>query len=586
MMTKLAAAALGQAPADILLKGASVVNVLNGEVVLTNVAIVGDWIAGVGDYHEAQEVVDLEGSFLIPGLIDARIQLESSRLNLPGFARAAIPYGTTTVIGDPEELINVLGWSGFLDLLRVEPVLPLDVYYPIPALAPAVEWPNLAVSPDSSRVAQVLRNYAHSNSFGEMSSFPEEYLKDPDFQEALEAAVTADAAAAAESADPALPASAQSSGKLPRVFVAPNDPIDGESACAREAAEKLFLGRHILIQEGSAVKYLDQILPLVTERNAADFSFCSGQRSAADLIAEGHIDNILRFAVAWGLDPVIAIRMATLNPASLYGLTDRGVIAPGYLADIAVVNSIHLFQVKQVYKRGVRVAENNKFSSPEGNGTARPGLPGENSAGPKLSLPSALRDKLNYAPPAGSTRARIIEVISARFNTRSGWQSIGALEPEYDIMKAAVIERANRGDRVGLGFVRGFGLKAGALASTVAHDQHNLIVIGADEEAMVLAAQTVAEMGGGLAVVSGNLKVLATLPLPIAGLMSDETAEKVALKHAEVNAAAQGLGCTIYDPFLTMAYLTLPVIPALKLTEQGLISINEESETQLVELWD
>lgn len=583
MMTKLAAVALGQAPADILLKGASVVNVLNGEVVPANVAIVGDRIAGVGDYHEAQEVVDLEGSFLIPGLIDARIQMESSRLNLPSFARAAVPYGTTTVIGDPKELINVLGWSGFLDLLRVDPVRPLDVYFSIPDLAPAVEWPNLAVSPDSSGVAQVLKNYANYNSFGEISSFPEEYLKDPDFRETLEAAA---AATAVELAEPALPASTQPSEKLPQVFVAPNDPIDGESTCAREAAEKLFFGKHILIQEGSAVKHLDQILPLVTERNATDFSFCSGQRSAADLIAEGHIDNILRFAVAWGLDPVIAIRMATLNPAWLYGLTDRGVIAPGYLADIAVVNSIHLFQVKQVYKRGVRVVENGKFSSTVGGGNTRPESHAVKPAAPKLSLPLGLRDKLNYAPPAGSTSARVIEVFSARFNTRSGWQSIGALEPEYDIMKAAVIERANRGERVGLGFVRGFGLKAGALASTVAHDQHNLIVIGADEEAMVLAAQTVAEMGGGLAVVSGNQKVLATLPLPIAGLMSEETAEKVALKHAEVNAAAQGLGCTIYDPFLTMAYLTLPVIPALKITEQGLISINEETGTQSVELWD
>ncbi len=581
MMTKLAAAALGQAPADILLKGASVVNVINGEVVPANVAIVGDRIAGVGDYHDAQEVVDLEGSFLIPGLFDTRIQLESSRLNLPGFARAAVPHGTTTVIGDPEELINVLGWPGFLDMLRINTAQPLDVYFPIPAKAPAVEWPNLAVSPDSSGTAQFLRNYANYHSFGELYSFPEEYLKDPDFRENLEAAADAE-----ELAGQALSAMTQPSGNLPRVFVAPNDLIDGESASVQEAAGMLSLGRHILIREGSAVKYLDQFLPLVTERNAADFSFCSGQRSAADLIAEGHIDNILRFAVAWGLDPVTAIRMATINPAQLFGLNDRGVIAPGYLADIAVVNSIHLFQVRQVYKRGVRAAENGKFNSPAGNGATQPDSPRVKPAAPTLSLPPALRNKLNFAPPPGSTRARIIEVINDQVYTRPGWQSANALEPEYDIMKAAVIERANRGDRIGLGFVRGFGLKAGALASTVAHDQHNLIVIGAEEEAMVLAAQTVAEMGGGMAVVSGSQKVLATLPLPVAGLMSDETAEKVALRHAEVNAAAQGLGCSIYNPFLTMAYLTLPAIPTLKITEQGLITLNEEGETQLVELWD
>jgi adenine deaminase len=571
-MDQLIEVALGKAPADILLKNAFVLNVFNGEVVQANVALVGDKIAGVGDYQEGREVVDLTGSFLIPGLIDAHIHIESSMLTPPGFARAVVPHGTTTVIADPHELVNATGLSGLEYMIKASKQLPLDIYYQIPSCVPATTLETAGARVDAEAVAQAFKDYPDSRGLGEMMNYPGVYMQDADLLAKIK--TTRACGKIVDGHSPLL------TDKLLQAYVAAGVQTDHECTSASEAEEKLSLGVHILIREGSAAKNLDQLLDMVTSTTYPYCSFCCDDRHPADLLAEGEIDHILRHAVAWGLDPVTAVRMATINPARLYGLTDRGAIAPGYLGDIAVVDSIYTFRVKQVYKRGVKVAENGNLIVPMPAVTDPDLL---KSVLQTINLPQDLRQKLNYKPPVGVKRARVIEVISDQLVTRQSWLPIGAIEPEYDVMKVAVIERYNRGGSVGLGFIRGFGLKAGALASTVAHDSHNLIVIGADEEAMFLAAKTVAEMGGGLAVISGNNKVLATLPLPVAGLMSDESAERMALKQAEVNSAAQALGCSIYSPFMTMSFMTLPVIPALKITDQGLVDVNQ---FKLVDLWD
>ena len=526
---------LGQAPADILLRGASVLNVFTGEVLRTNVALVGERIAGVGDYHEGHEVVDLTGRFLIPGLIDAYLHLESSMMTPPAFARAALPHGTTTVIADAQEIVNAIGLIGLEYMLEAGQSLPLDIYYLISRDYPEIYQKNPAVLSKMVTAQEVSKRMDREASF----------LNEKYFQALAAAGVR----------------------------------TDHECTYPREAEEKLELGVHILIREGSSSKNLDQLLNMVNTTTYPFCSFCSDDRLPQDLIAEGEMDHILRYAVAWGLDPVTAVRMATLNPARLYGLQDRGAIAPGYLADLVVVDSIYAYRVQQVYKRGVKVVDKGKVTVPPIKDKLASSLRASVTRTVHLT---GLDDKLNFTPPVGAERARVIDVLGDQLVTRMGWVSVGAIDPEYDVMKVAVIERGGKRGSVGLGFVRGFGLKTGALASTVAHEDHNLIVVGAEKEAMLLAAETVAQMGGGLAVVSAN-KVLATLPLPVAGLMSEESAEKIALKYAEVNAAAQGLGCTIYAPFMTMSFLTQPSIPALKITEQGLVEVNQN---KVVDLWE
>lgn len=569
-MEHLIEVALGQAPADILLRGANVLNVFTGEIVQANVALAGERIAGVGDYREGREIVNLTGSVIIPGLIDAHIHIESTMLTPPAFAQAVVPHGTTTVIADPHEIVNVTGIAGLEYMVKASQNLPLDIYYQIPSCVPATNLETAGVEIHAPDIARIWRDYPASPGLGEMMNYLGVCQKDPGVLDKIRAA--REAGKIIDGHSPLL------SDKLLQAYIAAGIRTDHECTSSYEAEEKLALGMHVLIREGSAARNLDELLHVVNQNTAPFCSFCSDDRQPGELITEGEMDHILRYAVAWGLDPVTAVRLATLNSARLYGLHDRGAIAPGYLADLVVVDSVYAYRVKQVYKRGVRVAENGNLLVPVKSDLDQALL---KSVTQTVHLPD-LRQKLDYTPPAGATRARVIEVLADQILTRQGWAAVGALDPDYDVMKVAVIERYNRGGSVGLGFVRGFGLKTGALASTVAHDSHNLIVVGADPETMCLAAETVAQMGGGLAVVSGQ-KVLATLPLPIAGLMSEEGAERTALKYAEVNAAAQGLGCSIYAPFMTMSFLALPVIPALKITDQGLVDVNQ---FKLVELWD
>jgi len=552
-------AARGDADVDLLLRNAQVVDVHGATLRLASVAIRAGVIVGFGEGYQATHTVDLEGAYLCPGFIDGHVHLESSMVMPPEYARAVVPRGTTAVATDFHEIANVLGLAGIRALMRAGEGLPLDIWVMAPSCVPATDLETAGARLEASDLLE-LRSESRVIGLGEMMNFPGVVHGDPGVLAKLEAF----RGAPIDGHAPGL------TGRELAAYAGTGIGSDHECTTVAEACEKLALGMRLAIRQGSTARNLEALLPAVTTSNSRRCYFCTDDRHPEDLLAEGHLDQILREAVAGGLDPLIALQMATCNAREFLGLQGTGVVAPGYIADLVVLADLERFSVRQVYKNGVLVAEDGHLLSQA-----------------VLELPSA-RNTIKIAwekagdirVPARSARLRVMGIIPDQIITESlvceprVEEGLTVSDPDRDILKLCVFERHTGSGNVGIGFIRGLGLRSGAMASTVAHDSHNLVVAGVADADILAAARSVEAMGGGQVVVDGG-EVRAALPLAMGGLMSMEPLEAVAAEVRSLRGAARELGCGLRDPFMALAFMALPVIPALKLTDRGLFDIGE-----------
>ncbi len=550
--------ARGDEPADTLLRNCKMVNVFTGEIIETDIAIVHSRIVGLGPY-EAHNVVDLGGRYVAPGLIDSHVHIESSMVPPPEFARAIVPRGTTTVVTDPHEIANVLGLEGIRYMMEMAKHNPLSVYVNAPSCVPSTHMETTGASLEWYDL-EPLQREEYVIGLAEVMNFPGVIAGD----ESTLNKIRSFRKAIKDGHCPGLV------GKGLTAYV--NASIGSDHECTRveEALEKLRLGMYIFIREATNAHNLKDLLPLVTPENSRRICFCTDDRQPADLLEEGHIDFMIRTAIAEGVPPITAFRMATLNPSEYFHLHDRGAIAPGRRADLMIFSDLQAPVAELVYRGGKLVAQEGVL------------LPWERQVRTSILRSSMNVDwsHVNFEIPAGGGQVRIIEAIPDQLITNHLIEDTPQVDGtvtvdlERDILKIAVIERHLATGNVGKGLVRGLGLKRGAIASTVAHDHHNIVVVGADDQSMLAAARAVAQTRGGMAAVDGD-RILAKLPLSIAGLMSDQPIEQVRDQMAELLRAAHQLGSSLHDPFMAMSFLALPVIPSLKLTDHGLVDVDK-----------
>jgi len=556
--TPIITAARGDAPIDLLLTNSRIINVFSGCVTDGSIAVNDGYIVGFGDY-DAAETKDLQGRYVAPGFIDSHVHIESSMACITEFARAVAPHGTTTVVADPHEIANVLGATGIDYMLRSAEDQPMDCLFALPSCVPATDMETAGARLDAGDLGPF---FAHPRivALAEMMNYPGVIFTDAEVMAKLALARrhhrTMDGHA------PGL------SGRQLFAYVAAGIASDHECTRADEAREKLELGMHIMVREGTCARNLDALFPVINTNTWHRMMWCTDDRHPHDLLTEGHVDAVIRKAVAKGLDPVTAIRMGTINPAEYFGIKDAGAIAPGRKANLVVFSDLSDIRAEKVFYMGRPVAENGRL------------LPTVLRPAPVAVPPSLRLDPrgLDFSIPAKGSRVRVIRAIADQVVTRCEIMAVNEKEGfavadvAKDMIKLAVVDRYTGQARIGKGFVTGLGLKRGAIASSVAHDSHNIIVAGVSDAEMQAAVTAVVAMGGGLAAV-GDGKVLASLPLPVAGLMSDQPVETVRQQMDGVITAAKDLGAVLSDPFMTLGFLALPVIPDLKLTDKGLVDV-------------
>lgn len=557
--TRVLAVARGDAPADLALDGGRVVNVFTHEILGQSVAVVDGIIAAVGEARDARDRIDLGGRLLLPGLIDAHVHLESSMVVPSEFARAVVPRGTTTVVCDPHEVANVAGLDGVRWMLTASADLPLDVLVMAPSCVPATDLATSGARLTAADLA-TLAGEPRVLGLAEVMNVPGAVLGDPEVHAKLDTF----AGFPVDGHGPGL------GGRWLDAYIACGIGSDHECLRVDEAMEKLRRGMRIFLRQGTGAKNLIDLLPAVTAATLPRCALCTDDRHPHDLLDDGHIDHLLRLTIEHGLDPVEAVCLATLSAADAFGLNDRGAVAPGRRADLVVCSDLGSFSAEMVFAGGRMVARDGK---PVGD------WPAVDPGG--LSLPPAMAidvDALDFRVPASGSSYRVIGIVPGQIITEHLVENLSvengsALpDPDRDIVTLAVVERHHGSGNVGVGFVRGLGLRQGAIAGTVAHDHHNLVVAGCDETSMRTAAAAAAAMGGGLVAVDGE-RVISRLPLPVAGLMSDRSLAEVRAGLDDLVTAARKLGCTHPDPFMILSFLALEVIPALSLTDRGLVDV-------------
>lgn len=555
--------ARGERPAELLFKNASLVNVLSGEIHPANVAVDDGRVIGFGDY-EARQVVDLAGAYLAPSLIDGHFHVESSMLTAPEFARAVVPHGTGAVVVDPHEYANVLGLDGIRYVLESTKNLPVDFFIMLPSCVPAthLDTAGARITADDLKLMIADERIA---GVAELMNFPGVYLGD-------ENELAKIAAGKGKNIDGHAPGLR---GKNLNAYALAGVRSDHESTEVEEAREKLRLGMHLLLREGSTERNLAHLLPVINAHNSANCSFATDDKLAGDLAHEGHIDHAVRVAIAHGLPPITALQIASINTARHYRLRNHGAIAPRYWADFIVFDDLKNLQVRQTYKKGILVAENGKYLAP---------------SPANVPLPRSTMN-LRYEPAqlsvkAGAGKIRVIEIVPNQIVTKevivppkiAGGEVVA--DVERDILKLVVVERHRATGNVGVGFVRGFKLRHGALGSTVAHDAHNVVVVGTNDADILGAIRELEKLQGGQVAVADGV-VNAELGLPVAGLVSDQPLDEVIRRIDGLNSAAHALGCDLAAAFMTLSFLSLSPIPELKLTDQGLIDAVNLRQTGL-----
>lgn len=553
--------ARGAQPADLLLTNAQLVDLYNLDVIRGDVAIAGGRIAGITvaaepSRYRAADVIDLQGQYVAPGFIDGHVHIESSMVTIPEFARAVVPGGVTTVITDPHEIANVLGITGIRYMLEVAKWNPLSIFVMASSCVPAGPYESAGAKLSSYDLENLMQD-KWVLGLAEMMNYAGVLAGDPEVIAKIEAA-------GARPLDGHAPGMR---GMDLNAYAAAGIGSDHECTTREEALDRLRRGMVVMIREATPARNLKDLLPLVNPNNARRFMFVTDDRNPLHLLEDGSIDGMIRQAIRLGLDPLLALQLGSLNAAEHFRLYDRGAVAPGRRADLVVFKDLQTLRTSMVYRGGQLVAKNGELV-PYTRPADPPTLP------VSLSVP---RSSLRFAAPANGKRIRVIEIIPNQIVTGAAVDDAKIADgaavaaPERDLLKIALIERHTGSGRVGVGFVRGFGLKFGALASTVAHDAHNIIVVGADDESMRAAVEIILEMKGGLVAVAG--REVMKLPLPIAGLMSDQPIAVVADQLRALLQMARRMGSTLEDPFMTLSFLALSVIPALKITDRGLLDV-------------
>ena len=553
------AVARGDVPAQLILRNAQLVNVLSGEIYLTDIVIDQGDVVALASGYEAKQVIDLNGRYVCPGFIDAHVHIESSLCTPPEFSRIVLAHGVTSVVTDPHEIANVLGIDGIRFMLERAKNCPINVFVMASSCVPATDMETSGARLEAEDLAPLLEN-EWVLGLAEMMNYPGVIYGDEGVLDKLD--LFKDHVLDGHS--PAV------RGKPLNAYVAAGIHSDHECTTVDEAREKLRLGLTIFIREGTTTHNLRPLLPLIDMQNYSRLCFCTDDRVPASLIDEGSIDHMVRVAIASGVDPITAIRLGTINTANYFRLHHLGAVAPGRRADLIVFSDLHDLRAEQVFRGGVLMAENGRVI------VEKPPLR-------QINLPSSMNVASGEADlriPAHGKQIHVIggtdtQVVTGRYLEDAKIVADEVVsDPERDILKMVVIERHHASGKVGKAFIKGFGLQHGALAGSVAHDHHNLVVIGADDASMQRAIRAVTEMGGGLAAVEGET-VLATLALPVAGLMSEAPIEDVRRDYDALTAAARQMGSPMHDPFMAMSFMALEVIPYLKLTDLGLVDVEQ-----------
>lgn len=547
----------GRQPADLVLKGGRFFDLVTGELVASDIAISGETIVGTVEDYEGREVIDITGKIVVPGFIDTHLHIESSLVTPHEFDRCVLPYGVTTVICDPHEIANVLGTEGIQFFLDSAEQTIMDIRVQLSSCVPAT---HLETSGADLPIERLLPFRDHPKVIGlaEFMNFPGVIHKDPICMAKLEAFQDGHI----DGHSPLL------SGRDLNGYLSARIRTDHECTSAAEAMEKIRKGMHILVREGSVSKDLHALMPILTERLSPFLALCTDDRNPLDIAEQGHLDYLIREAIRHGVDPIAVYRAASISAARAFGLRDRGLVAPGWRADLVVIDSLENCKAEMVFAGGRRVTDD-LFA------TRKPVAP--------VGLDSVKAREVkaaDFGVPVAEGETPVIGVIPGKIITEhrryrlptSGNQT--SVDLENDVIKVAVIERHGKNGNHANGFVQGFGLKKGAIASTVGHDSHNICVVGVSEEDMALAANRLGEIKGGFVVVEDG-KVTGEIPLPVAGLMSLEPYESVRDTLHHLRQAAYALGTQLEEPFLQVAFLPLPVIPHLKISDKGMVDVDK-----------
>lgn len=565
-LTHLIDMAAGRKPADLVLVNARIVDVFTRDIVQGNLAVGQGRILGIGDY-DGNNIVDMQGRFILPGFIDAHVHIESSMLSPRRFAQCVLARGTTTVIADPHEIANVLGLDGLHYMLQATQDLPLNVLFMLPSCVPATPFENSGATLTAEDLAQVI-DAQRVLGMGEMMNFPGVTNSQPDVLAKLQ--LTESRGKLIDGHSPGL------SGKELNAYIAAGIGTDHECTTVQEMQDRINRGMYVFLREGSAARNLDTLIQGLTADNTHRCALCTDDRHPQDLLSQGHVDHLLRRAIACGVPPLTAVSLATLNPAQCFGLRRKGGLAPGYDADLCIADDLEGFHIYEVYTKGCLVAQ---------KGHTLVDLP--SFPHPQNSVTPGHIQLLDFMLQVESTQANVIRVLPGSILTQAVVRPVQAddtglfdpsLSPGLNLI--AVIERHRGTGQRGLGLVENFNLHNGAIATTVAHDSHNIVVIGSSPKDMLLAASDITHMGGGMSICRQG-QILAHLPLPIAGLMSDASAAEVGSSLQEMNRLAlEELGINPQiEPFMNLSFLALPVIPELKITDQGLFDVRSFSYT-------
>ena len=550
--------AAGRVPADLVLKNATYVNVFSNELRQCDIAVAEGLIVGMGEYHGKVEM-DVSGKIVLPGFLDAHIHLESSLVSPTEFAKAVLPHGTTTVITDPHEIANVMGTDGIEYMLQATEDLPVDVRFMLPSCVPATPLDESGAVLDY-RAIDSFYDHPRVQGLAEMMNFVGTVNGDPQVVEKIVASQ-----AHHKKIDGHAPGL---SGNDLNAYIAAGVYSDHECSDLDDALAKLERGQFIMIREGTAARNLEALMPLLTGKYADRCMFCTDDKHPNDLLEKGHIDYIVKKAISLGADPITAVKVACHNAARYFLLNNRGGISPGYLADFVIIDNFQDFNIEQVYKKGVLMVDHGEiqdFPSPE----IEPYL--VERAHKTFHVAALTAEDFAEKRPRG-----IIGMVDGEITTVDAGYS-DRIDVEYDVLKIAVVERHKNTHHIGIGYIQGYGLKSGAVATSISHDSHNIIVVGTNETDMAAAVNRVVELNGGIVVWDGGQSV-AEVPLAIAGIMSDEPLVTVNEKLETAKDAAHKLGVNPgIDPFMTLSFMALPVIPSLRITTRGVFDVTTQS---------
>ncbi|EAO7444853.1 adenine deaminase [Listeria monocytogenes] len=550
----------GRAKADLVIKNGRIINVFSGEIMDGDIAIKNGYIAGIGNFPDAEKILDAAGAFIAPGFIDAHVHVESAMVTPAEFARVLLPNGVTTIITDPHEIANVAGEKGIEFMLENAKGVPLDMFVMLPSSVPATEGEHNGETLHAEKLHPL---YKHEKVIGlaEVMDFPSVAKGSSDI---LTKIIDAKKEGGRIDGHGAGLTSADLNN-----YLAVGIRTDHESTTVKEATDRLRAGMFVMLREGTVGRDLLQTIPAVSEKNSHRFCFCTDDKLINDLITEGSINYNIKLAIQNGIDPITAIQMATINAANCHNLPYLGAVAAGYQADIVFLTDLESVEISKVLKNGEVVVENGVRN--ESSFKQQAAVP---FVSPPINHHVCLQD---LALPLAKETCFVIGMQPNSLFTEKRIEQVTIQDGKFiptvadDLLKMAVVERHHNTGCVGVGIVKGFGLTEGAIATTVAHDSHNIVAVGVSDEAMKAAIDHITKTGGGIAVVDGTGQVLHDLALPIAGLLSDKSYEEVEKDLAGLLSAYNQISTAKgFDPFLTLSFLTLPVIPELKLTDQGL----------------